>query len=86
MWVVGRSAVLSVITGGGKWVGITIYADPLYQHLLFTAERKFWRCVETGEGWQLHLRFSNSLDKPPLVMLINKVGHPDVRLPVSGQP
>jgi len=57
-----------------------------YQHLLFTAERKFWRCVETGEGWQLHLRFSNSLDKPPLVMLINKVGHPDVRLPVSGQP
>jgi hypothetical protein len=78
--------VLSVITGGGKWVGITIYADPLYQHLLFTAERKFWRCVETGEGWQLHLRFSNSLDKPPLVMLINKVGHPGVRLPVSGQP
>jgi hypothetical protein len=59
---------------------------PIYQHLLFTAERKFWRCVETGEGWQLHLRFSNSLDKPPLVMLINKVGHPDVRLPVSGQP
>jgi hypothetical protein len=87
MWVVAaRSAVLSVITGGGKWVGITICADPLYQHLLFTAERKFWRCVETGEGWQLHLRFSNSLDKPPLVMLINKVGHPDVRLPVSGQP
>jgi hypothetical protein len=87
MWVVAaRSAVLSVITGGGKWVEITIYADPLYQHLLFTAERKFWRCVETGEGWQLHLRFSNSLDKPPLVMLINKVGHPDVRLPVSGQP
>jgi hypothetical protein len=87
MWVVAaRSAVLSVITGGGKWVGITVYADPLYQHLLFTAERKFWRCVETGEGWQLHLRFSNSLDKPPLVMLINKVGHPDVRLPVSGQP
>jgi hypothetical protein len=59
---------------------------PIYQHLLFTAERKFWRCVETGEGWQLHLRFSNSLDKPPLAMLINKVGHPDVRLPVSGQP
>jgi hypothetical protein len=49
MWVVAaRSAVLSVITGGGKWVGITIYADPLYQHLLFTAERKFWRCVETA--------------------------------------
>ena len=26
-----------------------IAADPLYQHLLFTAEKKFWRCVESGE-------------------------------------
>jgi predicted phage-related endonuclease len=50
MWVVAaRSAVLSVITGGGKWVEITIHADPLYQHLIVTAERKFWRCVESGE-------------------------------------
>jgi predicted phage-related endonuclease len=50
MWVVtARSAVLSVITGGGKWVEITIHADPLYQHLIVTAERKFWRCVENGE-------------------------------------
>jgi predicted phage-related endonuclease len=50
MWVVGaRSAVLSVITGGGKWVEITTPADPLYQHLIVTAERKFWRCVESGE-------------------------------------
>ena len=28
---------------------LTIHADPLYQHLLLTAERKFWRCVENGE-------------------------------------
>jgi predicted phage-related endonuclease len=50
MWVVAsRAAVLSVITGGGKWVEITSYADPLYQHLIVTAERKFWRCVENGE-------------------------------------
>jgi predicted phage-related endonuclease len=50
MWVVAaRQAVLSVITGGGKWVEITSYADPLYQHLIVTAERKFWRCVECGE-------------------------------------
>jgi predicted phage-related endonuclease len=50
MWVVAsRSAVLSIITGGGKWVEMTISADPLYQHLLLTAERKFWRCVETGQ-------------------------------------
>jgi hypothetical protein len=49
MWVVAaRSAVLSVITGGGKWVEIKTHADPLYQHLLVTAERKFWRCVQSG--------------------------------------
>jgi hypothetical protein len=42
-------AALSVITGGGKWVEIKISADPLYQHLLLTAEKKFWRCVESGE-------------------------------------
>jgi hypothetical protein len=28
---------------------MTIPADPLYQHLLLTAEKRFWRCVETGE-------------------------------------
>jgi predicted phage-related endonuclease len=32
MWVVAaRTAVLSVITGGGKWVEILAHADPLYQ-------------------------------------------------------
>ena len=50
MWVAAtRTAALSIITGGGKWVEITTYADPLYQHLIITAERKFWRCVESGE-------------------------------------
>jgi predicted phage-related endonuclease len=50
MWVTAaRTAVLSIITGGGKWVEIAIPADPLYQHLLLTAEKKFWRCVESGE-------------------------------------
>jgi predicted phage-related endonuclease len=50
MWVTNATAaVLSIITGGGKWVQITISADSLYQHLLLTAEKKFWRCVENGE-------------------------------------
>jgi predicted phage-related endonuclease len=50
MWVVNaKMAALSIITGGGKWVEIGLSADPLYQHLLLTAERKFWRCVETGD-------------------------------------
>jgi predicted phage-related endonuclease len=50
MWVTNANgAVLSIITGGGKWVEISIPADCLYQHLLLTAEKKFWRCVESGE-------------------------------------
>jgi predicted phage-related endonuclease len=47
--IAAPTAVLSVITGGGKWVEIKTHADPLYQHLIVTAERKFWRCVESGE-------------------------------------
>jgi predicted phage-related endonuclease len=50
MWVTNaKAAVLSIITGGAKWLEIKISADPLYQHLLLTAEKKFWRCVESGE-------------------------------------
>ena len=50
MWVTNaRLAVLSIITGGGKWVEMTIPRDTLYQHFLVTAERRFWRCVQTGE-------------------------------------
>jgi predicted phage-related endonuclease len=61
MWVTAsRTAVLSIITGGGKWVELTIPADPLYQHLLLTAEKKFWRCVESGERPHLF-----SVEPPP---------------------
>jgi len=50
MWVTHlRSAVLSIITGGGKWVEITIPMDPLYLSVLVSAEKKFWRCVLSGE-------------------------------------
>jgi predicted phage-related endonuclease len=46
MWVTNaRMAALSIITGGGKWVEISIAADPLYQHLLLTAEKKFWQAL-----------------------------------------
>jgi hypothetical protein len=50
MWVTNaRSAALSIITGGGKWIEMTIPADALYQHFLVTAEHRFWRCVQTGD-------------------------------------
>jgi hypothetical protein len=42
-------AALSIITGGGHWLHVKIAADPLYQHLLVTAERNFWRSVVTGD-------------------------------------
>jgi predicted phage-related endonuclease len=54
MWVTHlRSSVLSIITGGGKWVEITIPMDPLYLSVLVQAEKKFWRCVQSGEPPQL---------------------------------
>ena len=62
MWVTNsRQAALSIITGGGKWVEIKITADALYQHLLLTAEKKFWRCVENGDPPRLF-----GIDPPPV--------------------
>ena len=50
MWVSHlRTSVLSIITGGGKWVEIAIPMDPLYLSVLVSAEKKFWRCVQSGE-------------------------------------
>jgi predicted phage-related endonuclease len=50
MLVVGTSkSVLSIITGGGKWLEISVGADPLYQTVLLAAEKAFWRAVQTGE-------------------------------------
>jgi hypothetical protein len=50
MWVTqSRLSVLSIITGGGKWVEIAIPVDPLYLSVLVSAEKKFWRCVQSGE-------------------------------------
>jgi predicted phage-related endonuclease len=50
MWVTHlRTSVLSIITAGGKWVEITIPMDPLYLSVLVSAEKKFWRFVQSGE-------------------------------------
>jgi putative phage-type endonuclease len=50
MWVTHmRSSVLSIITGGGKWVEIAIPLDPLYLSVLVSAEKQFWCCVQSGE-------------------------------------
>src|SRR5436190_18390961 len=44
-----RRSVLSIINGGGKWVELSIEADPIYQTILIAAEKAFWRAVKTGE-------------------------------------
>ena len=50
MLVAGRkNSILSIITGGGKWVEISIPADPVYQTVLVAAEKAFWASVQTGE-------------------------------------
>src|SRR5260370_23777692 len=50
MWVIPlRPSVLSIIPGGGKWVEIAIPMDRLYLSVLVPAEKKFWRCVQSGE-------------------------------------
>jgi len=50
MWVTHlRTSVLSIISGGGKWVEIAIPMDPLYLSVLVSAEKKFWRCVQSAE-------------------------------------
>ncbi|WP_426609724.1 YqaJ viral recombinase family protein [Bradyrhizobium sp. McL0616] len=42
-------SVLSIINGGGKWVELSIEADPIYQTVLIAAEKAFWQAVKNGE-------------------------------------
>ena len=37
-----------MITGDSKWVEITALADPLYQHLIVTADKVLALCRERG--------------------------------------
>jgi predicted phage-related endonuclease len=42
-------SVLSIINGGGKWVELSIDADPVYQTVMIAAEKAFWLAVKNGE-------------------------------------
>ena len=46
--LLGPRCSLSLPAAASGWRSES-HADPLYQHLIVTAERKFWRCVESGE-------------------------------------
>jgi hypothetical protein len=68
-WVCNaKAAVLSIISGGGKWVEITIPADSHYQHVMLRVEKKFWRCVQTGEPPRL---FDAERPRPAAVRIID---------------
>ena len=65
-----KRAELSVLTGDGRWVHATLYADPLYQHLLITAEKRFCRAVESGEPPTLFLLHPDAAP-PPLLAVVD---------------
>jgi predicted phage-related endonuclease len=44
-----RKSVLSIITGGGTWVELSVDADPIYQTILIAAEKAFWHSVKNNE-------------------------------------
>jgi predicted phage-related endonuclease len=44
-----RKSVLSIITGGGTWIQLSVEADPIFQTILIAAEKAFWQSVRTGE-------------------------------------
>jgi hypothetical protein len=70
LWVAqAKCAVLSVLTGDGGWIAAVVDADPLYQHLLLTAEKRFRVCVETGEPPRLFL-----LDPPSSLAAVVDMG------------
>jgi hypothetical protein len=45
----GYQEVRAFHYGVGKWVELSIEADPIYQTILIAAEKSFWRAVKTGE-------------------------------------
>jgi predicted phage-related endonuclease len=44
-----KKSVLSIITGGGTWIQLSVEADPIFQTILIAAEKAFWQSVKTGE-------------------------------------
>ena len=54
MLVAATSSAVLIITGGGKWVELTVQADPLYQTVLLAVEKAFWHAVQAGEPPRLY--------------------------------
>jgi len=69
LWVAqAKAAALSVVTADGRWFEANVDADPLYQHLLLTAEKRFLRCLESGEPPSLFLLETPASEAAPLTV------------------
>jgi len=58
-----RKSVLSIINGGGKWIELSIEADPIYQTILIAAEKGFLAAVKTARPDVVRLRASKTTDR-----------------------
>ena len=70
LWVAqAKVAALSIVTADGRWFEGTVEADPLYQHLLLTAEKRFLRCLESGEPPTRFLLEAAASEAAPLTVV-----------------
>jgi hypothetical protein len=70
LWVAqAKAAALSVVTADGRWFEAGVDADPLYQHLLLTAEKRFLRCLESGETPSRFLLEAPTSEAAPLTIV-----------------
>jgi len=70
LWVAqAAEAALSVVTTDGRWFEVVVERDPLFQHLLLTAEKKFLRCLESGEEPDLFLLEAPTTAVEPLTVV-----------------
>ena len=57
-----KKPALSITTGGGKWIGLSIQADPINQTVLIAAEKGFWRAVRSPTPALVRLRATEAVD------------------------
>jgi predicted phage-related endonuclease len=68
--IAARTAVLSIITGGGRWVEIKTPADPLYQHLVVTADANSGAALKLASAQPYLARIRRSRASKPYALSI----------------
>ena len=85
-----KKSVLSIITGGGNWIELSIDADPIYQTILIAAEKAFWRASQIGRApVSLRLRAAKATDRSSSnrrherLKFLGRIRQPVLRNPTS---